>query len=137
MALDLTSLKDAVSLFQEALRYTNGIKDKNSSHFRVLRAGVIQNFEFTFELCWKYMKRWISNNPNIKSLDIVTTKDIFRMSSIYKLIDNPTDWFKFHDARNISSHTYNEGKAERVYNVAVEFLPSAETFLENLERAND
>ena len=130
-------MKDSVSSFQEALRYTNSIKDKNSSQFRVLRAGVIQNFEFTFELCWKYMRRWINNNPNIKSLDIVTTKDIFRMSSIYKLIDNPTDWFRFLDARNISSHTHNEGKAELVYNLAVEFLPSAETFLENLERAND
>jgi hypothetical protein len=29
-----------------------------------LQAGLIQNLEFTYELCWKAIKRWLENNVN-------------------------------------------------------------------------
>jgi nucleotidyltransferase substrate binding protein (TIGR01987 family) len=105
--------------------------------FETMRAGVIQNFEFTFELCRKFMRRWLENNPGLLGSDIITNKVIFRLSAQEKLIDNPVEWFRFQEARNISSHTYDEEKAEKVLKVAIEFLPSAKQFLSNLERAND
>ena len=43
-----------------------------------IAAGVIQNFAFTYELCWKFMKRWIEENVNSEIVDGVTRRELFR-----------------------------------------------------------
>ncbi len=136
MSLDLTSLRNAVRSFDKSLKHLSGLSE-DDDFFETMRAGVIQNFEFTFELCRKFMRRWLENNPGLLGSDIITNKVIFRLSAQEKLIDNPVEWFRFQEARNISSHTYDEEKAEKVLKVAIEFLPSTKQFLSNLERAND
>jgi hypothetical protein len=40
-----------------------------------LQAGLIQNFEFTFELCWKSIKRWLENNINPETVDGITRRE--------------------------------------------------------------
>ena len=61
MALDLSSLQKAVNSFERAIKVADiMIKgDVDTDTEEVIRAGVIQNFEFTYELCWKFMKRWL------------------------------------------------------------------------------
>lgn len=43
----------------------------------------------------------------------------------------------YHDARNETSHTYNDKKAEEVFEIAKRFFPDAKDFLANLEKVND
>ena len=59
MALDLSSLQKAVSSMERAINVaTRMIEDEvDTDQEEVIRAGVIQNFEFTYELCFKFMKR--------------------------------------------------------------------------------
>ena len=65
MQLDLSSLRKAVESLERALRvaddeaFTSGL---NEDQGETVRAGVIQSFEFTYELCWKFMKRWLEAN---------------------------------------------------------------------------
>ncbi|MEZ4743658.1 MAG: nucleotidyltransferase substrate binding protein [Bdellovibrionota bacterium] len=49
-------------------------------------------------------------------------KTIIREMAQASLIDDPNLWFQFLEARNLSSHTYNEELAERVYAEAKNFL---------------
>jgi nucleotidyltransferase substrate binding protein (TIGR01987 family) len=102
-----------------------------------IRAGVIQHFEFTYELAWKFMKRWIELNVGATVVDGVTRRELFRHAAEQRLISDVDVWMRFHDARNISSHTYEPAVADEVLRVAYAFLPEAQALLENLEVRND
>jgi hypothetical protein len=53
MALDLSSLKKAVASLDKALKVAadDRLDDMPEDQQEVIKAGVIQNFEFTYELC--------------------------------------------------------------------------------------
>ncbi len=102
-----------------------------------LKAGVVKNFEFAYELCWKAMKRWLEENVNNESVDGVTRRELFRLSAENKLIAEVEMWMDFHNARNETSHTYDEETAESVFQVTKAFLPEARNLLAALEARND
>ncbi|RJP26268.1 MAG: nucleotidyltransferase [Candidatus Omnitrophota bacterium] len=141
MPLDLSNLKKAIISLEEivARSQDKAFMDAQDAITRnAIRAGVIQHFEFAFELCWKFMQRWIRSN--LSPDDAVfprTRKDLFRLSARHGLIAEPIAWFAYGDARNITSHTYDEKTADSVYEVAVKFVQDAKFFLEQLERFND
>ena len=85
MSLDLSSLQKAVAALEKALRVSNGEMNKDQQD--VIKAGVIQSFEFTYELCWKFMKQWLENNIGSVHVDGVTRRELFRMSAENGLID--------------------------------------------------
>jgi len=139
MALDLSSLQKAVSSLERAVKVAStmikGAVDTDQEE--VIRAGVIQNFEFTYELCWKFIQRWIRENKTPEDADNPRTrKELFRLAAEYGLISDPLPWFDFGSARNRTSHIYDEEIADEVYQAAVRFLPYAGELLEAL-KAND
>ena len=140
MKLDLSSLRKAVESLDKTLNvfndygFTSGLsKDQEDT----VRAGVIQNFEFTYELCWKFMKRWLQVNLGPAYVEGVARRQLFRLSAENKLIEDVDKWMEYHDARNETSHTYDEGTAEDVFDAACEFLADAQKLLEALEARND
>jgi len=141
MILDLESLRKALNSFEALVAKTSdgafmsGLDDVTRFG---LKAGVIQNFEFTYELCWKFLQRWIRANVSPEDSDHPRTrKDLFRMAARYGLIDDPDPWFVYGDARNLTSHTYSESIAEEVYAIALKFIKDAGVLLNRLEKAND
>jgi len=131
--LDISSLKKAVASLDSAIRIFHTFSTASDDEKRLVGAGVIQNFEFTYELCWKMMKRWIEMNIGHDVVDGVTRRELFRLGTENKLIDDVAKWMEFHSARNISSHTYDEDTAEEVIVVSFDFLSFAKNFLEKLE----
>jgi nucleotidyltransferase substrate binding protein (TIGR01987 family) len=102
-----------------------------------IKSGVIQHFEFTYELCWKSMKRWIETNVSTTQADGVTRRELFRQAAEQRLIDDVEQWMRYHTARNKTSHTYEPAVAESVYQVTNRFLHDAELLLEALAARND
>lgn len=139
MPLDLSSLQKAVNSLERAIKVANSvIKDGvNTDEEEVVRAGVIQNFEFTYELCWKFMKRWLEINIGGANLDGATRRELFREAYKSGLIDDVDNWMEYHEARNETSHTYDNDKAEDVFEVAKNFLKDAKQLLLILEEKND
>lgn len=138
MALDLTSFKKAVESF-EGVTQAASSKDKmavlDKHQKNAIRAGVIQNFEFTYELSWKFMQRWLRENQGSSEIDYLRSrKDLFRAAAKYGLIQDPLPWFEYSDARNLTSHTYSEDKAEIVFQTALRFVSDAKLLLQTLER---
>ena len=140
MALELHSLKNAVSALQafvaksDETEFMRGLDDVARN---AIKSGVIQHFEFTYELCWKFIRRWLETNISATAADGVTRRELFRMAAENRLIDDVDQWMRHHDARNETSHTYEASIAERVYKAAREFVHDARRLLEALEARND
>lgn len=137
--LDLTSLKDAVSSMNNALsvyQEKDRIWNERDNVREVIEAEIILNFKFTYELSWKFMVRWISLNISPDAVSPMTKRDLFRTAARNGLIQDPTLWFTFTDARNITSHTYDRKKAEKVLHLAPSLLEEASYLYSVLERQN-
>jgi len=126
MDLDFTSLHNAIQSLESALRiYDSYIssKDKDLEVARVLKAGVVQNFEFTYELSWKFMMRWIEVNR--QSTLGITRRELYRYAAENGLIDDVAKWADYNEARNTTSHTYDEEKADFILAKAYTFKDDA------------
>lgn len=86
------------------------------------KEGVIQRFEYTFELAWKVLKDKMENDGLI--LDQVSPKAVVRQAYAAKYIDKPETWLRMIGDRNLMSHTYDFVKFEAVIqSIASEYLP--------------
>jgi nucleotidyltransferase substrate binding protein (TIGR01987 family) len=140
MPLDLSSLRKGLSSLRTALQVAAAEKmsafDKATQE--VIKAGVIQNFEFTYELCWKFIQRWLKENHPGEDADLPRSRrELFRMAARHGLIDDPAPWFNYGDARNMTAHVYDERRAQIVYDAALRFINEAEALLKCLEANND
>ena len=138
MALDLTSLRNGILSLGEALQVAGSEKVSlfSAVEKKVIKAGVIQNFEFVYELCWKFIQRWLAENQNPQdAASPITRKELFRLAARRGLIKDPENWFTYSAARNITAHTYNARTAEMVYAQAAPLLGDAKYLLGQLEKA--
>jgi nucleotidyltransferase substrate binding protein (TIGR01987 family) len=133
--LDLSSLRNAVLFYHKAIKsYEELIEGGATADQReLLRSGVIQTFEVTYELCWKSMKRWLEMNFSPDEVSGVNRREFYRICAENSLIDDVSQWMEFHESRNRTSQTYNETMAEEVFVVALQFLPYARDSLKRLE----
>lgn len=113
----LKELERAVLRLDEALA-----QPKNE----FLRDSVIRRFEFCVELSWKTSKKMMGAST-------VAPKDMIREMAQSGYIQNVEIWLESIDMRNLSSHTYKEDLAEKVYDFVVQFLPHLKALVEHLK----
>lgn len=140
MTLDLSSLQKTIEALDNSinsyLSNENNVSLTDNDR-ETLKSGVIQNFEVSFELCWKFMKRWLEINSGGQVVDGLTIKELFRIASERQLIPNVESWFAYHKARNLTSHTYDINNADAAYEAAKKFISDAKALLKVLEEKND
>ncbi len=137
--LDLSSLKKALASLEAALAITRGerFSELGEDWRRTLIAGVVQNFEFVFELSWKMLKRQLERElPNPAALDLMSYREMIRTGYERGLIDDPEAWFDYRLLRNITSHAYSEKKASQVFSGVPPFIESVRFLLAALESRN-
>ena len=120
--LQLDELKKALGRLREVLALP-----KND----VVRDSVIQRFEFTVELSWKALLKRLKNEGIAETL---SPKNTFREGAKIGLIADPEAWITFLDDRNLSSHTYKEDLAEKVYLSAGRLPPFVDELIRSLEK---
>jgi nucleotidyltransferase substrate binding protein (TIGR01987 family) len=112
--INITPLKKAFKKLRQFAQHLDTEQEK---------AGVVQAFEYTFELCWKMMKRFLEQ----RGRSAYSPKEVFRMAALEKFIEDPELWFEFLKKRNITAHTYEEEES----NAVIEIVPA---FLEEVEK---
>ena len=75
------------------------------------KQGLIQAFEFVFELAWQVMKDYFlyQGNPEISG-----SRDAIRSAFKNGLIADGEGWMEMITSRNRTSHTYNESVANEI-----------------------
>ena len=85
------------------------------------RDGLIQRFEFTFELAWKSLKEYMEGQGLIPC--IASPRSILKEAFAMSIINDSETWNHILSARNLTSHIYDEKTAEDIASkVCREFL---------------
>ncbi len=74
----------------------------------VVRDSLIQRFEFTFEMAWKALFRFLADRGETMA---AKAWDVIPVAFESKLIADAQLWDKMREYRNDLSHEYNEAKA--------------------------
>ena len=100
-----------------------------------LRDGLIQRFEFTYELSHKTLKRFLeANSASPEEYDRMGFPDMIRSASEAGLLKSAwPQWSVFRKMRNLTSHTYNEMTAKQVVATIPDFIAEAEFLLATLK----
>ena len=89
----------ALRLLEEALQDVGALSELEQQ-------GVIQRFEFTWELAWKTLKDYLVFSG--VSFDQVTPKSVIKQAFAAKLIADGQLWVDMMNYRNLLAHTYDE-----------------------------
>jgi nucleotidyltransferase substrate binding protein (TIGR01987 family) len=95
------------------------------------KEGLIQRFEYTWELAWKTLKDFLEAEGII--LETVTPAATLKAAFAARIIHDGELWMKALDARNLMSHTYNLKTFEKIATaIRKEYLPLLEKLYQDL-----
>ncbi|MFO7295457.1 MAG: nucleotidyltransferase substrate binding protein [Clostridia bacterium] len=129
--MDIQRLREKLSDYSRALKRLEEALERDQSDDIVLDA-VIQRFEFTYELSWKLIKAYMSYSG---IADVKTPRQAFKEAFAAGLIDEGDVWLEMLDDRNLTSHTYDQSTARRVYEkVKNRYYPAMSKLKEAISR---
>ncbi len=131
MALDTSPFRRAILQLERGLTEARAEPDRE-----VVRDGVIKRFEYTCELCHKFLRRFFEETePTQDGLRELSFPALIRLGSERGLLSNGWDiWSDYRTARGTTSHTYDSVKAAGVFAQVPAFLEDARALLDAIDR---
>jgi len=103
-------LKYSVEKLNKAVkRLADGLK---KSKDQLDRDGVIQRFEFTFELTWKSLRLFLLD----QGIVVNSPKEAFKGAFRYGLIKDGKLFLDMLEDRNLTSHLYSQEEVAKIFN---------------------
>jgi nucleotidyltransferase substrate binding protein (TIGR01987 family) len=106
MSLDIRWKQRFSNFKKAAMQLTEFIEKEQLNKFEV--QGLIQCFEYTFELAWKTMKDYLEQ----EGFDIKSPRKTIQTAFQIQLITDGHAWIDALEKRNLMAHTYDEAKAQ-------------------------
>lgn len=105
--LDLSPFKKAVASLKRAVA-----KYQTNTNDEYVRDATIQRFEFTYELCGKFLRRYLElSEQNSEEIKEMPFPDLIRLANTRGLLKQDWSvWKIYREKRNITSHAYDEKK---------------------------
>jgi len=129
--LDITPLANAIGRLSEGLA-----RHQSEPADDMLRDGLIQRFEFTYELCHRMLRRFIrQGSASPEEVDWMPFQDLIRTANQQGLLlgDWPA-WHRYRDQRARTSHVYRAEVAREVAEAIPAFLAEAEYLCDELRK---
>lgn len=108
-------------------RLTEVLDEKPSM---ITRDASIQRFEFTFELAWKVVQKYLSSKQIICRSPRECLKEAFNL----QIITNENEWLSMLNDRNLTSHAYNEKLSEEIFGRLSDHLALLTALRDNLKK---
>lgn len=127
---DLSAFEKAIQRLDEGFqRYEKDITDTQ------IRDGLIQRFEFTYELSHKMLKRYLEfASPTPEQYDGMPFQDLIRSGNEQGLLLGEwPHWRRYREMRSKTCHTYDESIALEVVAGIPEFLSEARFLRDKLQ----
>lgn len=122
--------KPTTAPFEEAIRrLKEGLADyEKNTGYDLIRDGLIQRFEFTYESSCKILARYLEYaSPGSDEIRKMSFPELVRTANEHNLLrGNWSDWKKFRDMRNKTSHTYDRAIAMQVVDGIPHFIEEAD-----------
>ncbi|MDZ4185823.1 MAG: nucleotidyltransferase substrate binding protein [Desulfuromonadales bacterium] len=96
--------------YSKALRQLTKFIEKSELN-ELEQQGLIQCFEYTYELAWNTMKDLFEAQGE---MSIMGSRDAFRLAFKRGLIEDGETWMEMIKSRVLTSHTYNEDIADEI-----------------------
>jgi nucleotidyltransferase substrate binding protein (TIGR01987 family) len=131
MSLVITSFANAVDRLREGLRrYELDRTDEQ------IRDGLIQRFEFTYELSHKMLKRYLEQAAaSPETFDQMPFQDLIRTGREQGLLRSGwPEWRRYREMLSRTSHAYDAKIAQEVVAAIPDFLEEAAFLRAELER---
>ena len=117
--------------FERALTKMKIALEKNILEDELYLDGLIQRFEFCFELSWKVMQILLS----YEGISVNSPRSAIRKSFESEIIADVEGWLEMLESRNLSTHTYDEKTAKKIYkNIAEKYIFLFEDFNETMKK---
>ena len=129
--LDISAFVSAIERLREGLA-----QHQREPADEQLRDGLIQRFEFTYELGHRILRRYLRMiAPSPEAYDSMSFQDLIRSGDDQGLLrDDWPAWRRYRDMRARSSHAYSAAAAQQVVAIIPEFLAEAAYLRDQLQQ---
>jgi len=108
----LSKLTQAITYIKNNINDNSDLKNSDEIHDEIIKEGLIQRFEYTYEMAWNVMKDYAIYQG---VTEIAGSRDAIRYAFSANLISNGDLWMEMIKSRIKTSHTYNEETANEIY----------------------
>ncbi len=138
MKLDTSAFEKALSQLEKSLNYLHSDLALQDPGLREqFRAATIQTFEFSYELGTKMLRRQLEQiAANPAEIREMVFMDMIRTGAEAGLVQHVPNYRVYREKRNMTSHTYDEDKAQEVLAVLGDFLQEMYFLRDELKRRN-
>ena len=136
--LDLDAVQKSLSSLERYYAAAQkSLEEEDFENFDLARTACVQAYEYTSDTAHKMIKRKlekiIEDPEDLQGMDFRT---VMRMGAEESIVSEPVTWVMIRELRNKTSHTYNEDKAQDVFDYVPVLIKEARFLLERLEALN-
>lgn len=128
----MTRLKERIENFNKAYGiFSDAVNEyKKDTDAVLIQMALVQSFEVCFELAWKVLKDYL----NIKGLQVYLPRDVIKGAFSAEVIQNGQVWINMLNARNSTSHEYNNDKINIILrSISTEYAKELADFEEQIK----
>ncbi len=126
-----TRWKQRYNNFIKAYRQLKEANDRFAELSVLEKEGMIQRFEYTFELSWKTLKDYLES----RGVQVQFPRDVIKEAFSAGIVHDGEIWMDMLDNRNLMFHTYQEEIfREVVDNVHSKYFPAITRLIDYLEK---
>lgn len=124
------SLYNFQNAFNKFAKVVDGKKEFYNQGFEDIYLDlVVKRFEFTYEMCWKAVKRYL----DYIGIGCTGPRMCFKEAFTQKIIEHENIWLDMIEQRNLSSHIYDEDEIKEILTKIIEYKEAFSSLFLSLE----